>query len=447
MAEVSIRGAVEKVDGKSIKVSSAEIVKKIDRHSRILNATLTIKNISGNGFEVKAQSNDGGWAVIDYITEAVGGKISVNITEEVGDIIRNDKEKVLLQLDCGINFDPATDAELQIEYVPERIMHESNAYYDVDAGRAGSGKVNLATGNLQFIHSDSAISGISHVYNSWQAGEDAPDFSGADIPTDVKEAVEGYTYGCGKGWKLNLHQYLIKHAGMDGQDSYTYIDGNGNYHEFIEKFYAEIASGRKYYKREEITINPDGKLIVTDSTGKEQIIKKDIRSTSGFELCSELKGFQGIKSVEVRSEELIKIQEELENLRSLKSELEFAQEEYSRLTDLEIILLQNKLEADTRQLETDSLSLEKDTLLTAQERAEINNMLQSKEQLFNLSRPYRRESNESGANFDGYNYIPLATDLCPAGGDPLAREILVNQREFNSASSDKTRNPWICSNI
>ncbi len=307
--------------------------------------------------------------------------------------------------------------------------------------KSGGGEVNLNTGNLRFKHAGTNCNSValptdvSLVYNSSMTDYDGSEF-GKNIPTD---------FNCGKGWKLNLQQYLVKQEGTpaNGRKSreYVYIDGDGNHHTFDESYYAQTDSGREYLDRNEITIKPDGKLVRVQS-GIEQEVKTEIRSGTGLELHSEYEGFKGIELVELRSEELAGVQDELESLRNYKSELEFSEEEYVKKTDKDIIALQGEIENDARQFECDSLYLEREALTTEQERIKIDNLLCSKDILFNLTKPYRRSSDEPAVNFDGYDYTPLATDLCPAGGNSLVKDILIYQKEYNRAMDSKTRYHW-----
>ncbi len=129
----------------------------------------------------------------------------------------------------------------------KKIMYSNNSYLDIKAGTVGNGKVNLATGELHFS---------SHCLNyvDWQAGHNN---------VSVEDAVGGaktINTHCGKGWKLNVSKFLIKRENKGAVTSYTYIDENGNYHEFTEKYYY-IRKGTKYYiPQKDVKVGDDGKL-------------------------------------------------------------------------------------------------------------------------------------------------------------------------------------------
>ena len=80
-------------------------------------------------------------------------------------------------------------------------------------------KINLKTGRALLLLPDLSIGvnsyeiGVSHVYNS-QSG-----------------VFEQLFHSCGKGWKLDMEQCLLKEE-KDGQTCYKYIDGPGYVHTF-----------------------------------------------------------------------------------------------------------------------------------------------------------------------------------------------------------------------
>ena len=91
-------------------------------------------------------------------------------------------------------------------------------YYSQDVGRAGTGSVNVFTGNLTMIHGDAAIPNgvlpisLSHVYNTNDKDEDI---------------------GYGAGWRLNYSQSVKETAVQNGTTTttyYEYTDGDGTRH-------------------------------------------------------------------------------------------------------------------------------------------------------------------------------------------------------------------------
>lgn len=100
---------------------------------------------------------------------------------------------------------------------------ESNwTYYSQSAGRAGTGSVNLASGNLTWTTLDNEITNgilpisLSHVYNTNDRGSDI---------------------GYGFGWRLNYAQTLLRFPVANGNETtlyYEYTDGDGTRHYYKE---------------------------------------------------------------------------------------------------------------------------------------------------------------------------------------------------------------------
>lgn len=103
-------------------------------------------------------------------------------------------------------------------YVNSTGLEGQYSYYSQNAGRAGTGSVNLFSGNLTWTHADAGITNgvlpisLSHVYNT------------NDRSTNI-----GYGYG----WRLNYSQSLKKVELTNRTETATYyqlIDGDGTRH-------------------------------------------------------------------------------------------------------------------------------------------------------------------------------------------------------------------------
>ena len=144
---------------------------------------------------------------------------------------------------------------------------ESNwTYYSQSAGRAGTGSVNLASGNFSWTFSDGGITNgalpisLSHVYN-----------------VNDKETDLGYGYG----WRLNYAQSLVRFPVENGTTStiyYEYTDGDGTRH-----YYKEGEDG--FYVNE---LDKDSELIfdgteatIEDKGGNKLIFTCDTTLTNG----------------------------------------------------------------------------------------------------------------------------------------------------------------------
>ena len=129
----------------------------------------------------------------------------------------------------------------------KKIMYPKNSYLDIKAEKSGSGKVNLSSGEL-FFNSRWLN------YVDWQAGLQNLSVS------DAVGGSWGINTHCGKGWKLSVSKFLIRREGIDKQDLYTYIDENGSYHEFSEKYYYLQCGEKHYVSKNEVSLDAKGKL-------------------------------------------------------------------------------------------------------------------------------------------------------------------------------------------
>ena len=100
-------------------------------------------------------------------------------------------------------------------------------YNSQSAGGAGTGNVNLFTGNLVFAHDDIATNGeilpltVSHVYNTHQSAEQ---YEYRKDQLNSTPVYGGATVGM--GFKLSI-QETIAYQEIDNQDWYVYNDADG----------------------------------------------------------------------------------------------------------------------------------------------------------------------------------------------------------------------------
>jgi len=190
-------------------------------------------------------------------------------------------------------------------------MKVNKRFYEFSAGRAGSGKINLATGDLTFIHQTTD-----------------PDSS--TLPVSIS-----HVYQSGKGWKLNLSQRIDK----DGE-SYIHTDGAGQEHKFTEKFFQRSNDGQKIYlqkTRQEIYISQDGRLWLDKKNTKE--VFSEMISSDGLILQVSPDGFLGSKKIETRHEELAQVKDHLKSIRRQICDLEGTIKENSNFAKPETITI------------------------------------------------------------------------------------------------------------
>ena len=297
-----------------------DILTKIGKSSRIVNAILmpTVQSIRSQAeqYAIKVSYNEQEAQIIDYIKPTVNNRFSVNITEELICKINNEAENIRIIIDSGLAIN--STVTLAVEYVSEHLMTDDVASCDVDAHRAGGGKINLATGKLRFNHDLGA--GLSLTYNDSQANE---------ISTKIASENNSETtfkHSCGKGWKLNVEQYLVKTVNADNKEIYTYVDAQGNYHEFYEKYYYLDGKQKTYINKEEITTDLNGKLMYSKTTTRKARTGTletttitntydafvELKSTSGLTLDIDYSKFKGGKFLELRQNEQIELEESVE---------------------------------------------------------------------------------------------------------------------------------------
>lgn len=135
-------------------------------------------------------------------------------------------------------------------------INQSELNYSCSAGEAS---VNLFTGRLRFIHPDISIGisnfqvSVAHIYNSM-----------IELPTSLNTSM-------GKGWKLNIQQYLFYE-----NNKYIYIDSLGYRHEFAwlsdSKYYDTTGLGLTLQTNldNEVISDENGNLLFFEN---EKIIK------------------------------------------------------------------------------------------------------------------------------------------------------------------------------
>ena len=189
---------------------------------------------------------------------------------------------------------PLPDVEifLEVEYLTSDDSVPAEENFAFAGGTEGS--LNLATGELVTAFTDTVLKSsalsckISHVYKK----------SDKD-------------YGCGKNWRLNLHQTLIKnkkgtlHKGVD----YIYTDGNGQKHGFIETFYYLDGENNKIVvEKNNVNVEPDGSLWYKTGNGDCQVYKEQ-RTATGMKLSARLEDFKNIEFLEQRTKEQKELEE------------------------------------------------------------------------------------------------------------------------------------------
>lgn len=279
---------------------------QIKANSRITHAILELTRTSNTqsyteGFVVKY-----GNKVLDkFEYNGYNNRIEIDITDEIQKIIDNGSDIELI-IERASKSDKSADdflvvatekianseykPRIFVDFVSARMDMDEMAHETISIGKFGTGSVNLATQKLKWecpdidIRHNSISLSISHVYDDFLAGKvnDAVDLNN-------QYSSKTSSFACGKGWKTNLHQFFLANGriGLLGSIGYLYIDGHGNHHEFVDKYYYKDANyGYPHYiSFNQCTEDDDGSLsCIID--GKKFIAYHEVSNESGMTLES-----------------------------------------------------------------------------------------------------------------------------------------------------------------
>ena len=295
MATKTLSNALNCNNGQIV-IDSNVVKSAIGYNQRIANGEIVLKfnDNQSHTFDVSVKySSDTDTTLIDRVENNTNASIRINITEELNCLANSSQEQITLILTGASNC--SSYANLEIEYFSQKTMSENNAYTEFDVSTAAKGKINLATGNLRLT------SNTGLVFNTYS--KDSNEISIED--TNAQSNVTKFNTHCGKGWQAPWQQYLVKRKGDDDQSVYTYVDSNGNYHEFTEKYYYKQDGTKVYVDKNTVNVSVDGKLTYND---KEVFVEK--KTTSGYSLETDVTQFVGGQFVETRQQEQIELEEQ-----------------------------------------------------------------------------------------------------------------------------------------
>ena len=253
--------------------------------SRVYKAyvTLNIESISGdyNTVVLKVSKNN-------VIIKKLSGnkdlkKIEIDVTSEVKSGSNIDIE-LAFEYNSSMQsyyakytfYTPLADEPncscITLEYNEQDIVNTK----EYNIGNGGTTSVNVKNGD--FIH-EIPLTTVSH--NSLDLGISAI--------FDSKDFENNKNYFMGKGWRTNLHQFLVKSSDFDiinGCKDVTYIDAQGIKHILHEKwYYLDDNLEKVYIDRNNVFIDSDKKLKVFIND-KAYEVKYDVKSDEGLSFMS-----------------------------------------------------------------------------------------------------------------------------------------------------------------
>ena len=328
-------------------------------------------------------------------------KVCIDITDELQDCLFSKKTFSLRISGLSANSIISESREAILEYYFKKQTIKDQAIHNFDVGKAGNGEINLATGVFKFAFEDVATSSkvlpisVTHSYNSLDAGKASQIVPYFD---EFKTLPEN---NCGKGWKTNFNQYIVKEPKADGIHSdketsarFTYVNADGEFILFEEKYYIKDSDGNKsFIESNKVHINLDGDLEYVDNLGNSQEAFKETVSDSGINLITKYENLQGVSLLTQDSEDISNLKEDIKSINKTLKEMNLQKE-----NNLKAVELLN-LSSEMSRLNQDSQKINLEN-----EETEINLQNQSKEinqQYKSLYKEYSRLVDERSYMFKG----------------------------------------------
>ena len=350
--------------------------------------------------------------------------VCIDISDELQDLLSANGSVLKLNITRANqdNIDFFDGAEVLITYFNKKDSLNSSSY-EIDCKRAGQGSINLSTGALSFTHNDLACNQnalsikIDHIFNSFLANK-------SNDTVDLEEGIINIPdFKCGKGWKLNIQQYLVKEKKLDSllsdgesASKFTYINSDGKHEEFLEKYQYEDSNGKTHFiQAADVHIDQDGNLSFYDELGVYRPVEQKFVTDTGLSLSTRYEDFTGLSLVEQDGEEVANLRSDVENLRF-------------NITDLENNISATKSNLDLAKKSSDinelnqslqSLSLQNEELTLDNETA----LKDSKQSYTNVSREYRNLC-------DARTYRSVNGENQPTSDEKSAKETLNSISDF-----------------
>ncbi len=248
-------GFFSETEAKQVQVSKCVMELYVDRASTIERKVYSIDKDDKIKYLVDVIKN-----------ETSSHNVYIDITDELQDSLKEKSQTVRLLVEGDTTnyyeFDDSL-SQIYIEYTLKNDENSESAFLTVDQSKAGTGQIDLATGQLNFNIPDLVVGNsplpitISHHYNQSIACENK--------------------YNCGKGWKLNCQQYLERaplslHEDGESSECYVWTDAEGKRISFYKKYYYLTQNNNRVYVAPyQIQMNADGSFSTTPTYGSHDL--------------------------------------------------------------------------------------------------------------------------------------------------------------------------------
>ena len=210
------------------------------------------------------------------ITNNTLNHISSTEFDEINQAITND----YIYIATPYYEDEEYHPKLTLEYLSPESRPEEAAIISYDLGKSGQTSVNLYDGSfiheipLASINENSLQADLNLVFNKRLFNE---------------QSIDQIDKFIGKGFKTNMHQYLVKDDNFNpitGGRKITYVDGQGFTHDLIEKWYYEDSEEVKHFvSKDEVFLDDDG-IIKVNINAEQKEVKYELESEEGLSYLS-----------------------------------------------------------------------------------------------------------------------------------------------------------------
>ena len=113
----------------------------------------TIGSVTNQNHNVFFKNKKTGIDEIIDVFNASDKEVCIDITDELQTCFSSAEQEIVLHI-TNLGSTNISDGQVHFEYYFKKQMLRDQAAYPIDAGRAGSGEINLATGVLKFSYED-----------------------------------------------------------------------------------------------------------------------------------------------------------------------------------------------------------------------------------------------------------------------------------------------------